>query len=123
MLVERGGLVATLGKGTHHRPRDLSAPVGAAAGGLVPPNDEEPVLLELRTLDQRVDVGLQPCIGGAQGTVMGVVAEIRRDEGEVRQRPIRQIGSELRKGHHLRRLRRVVADVREITHRHMVRVV
>src|SRR5213075_858615 len=104
VLIRRRGLIPALGERADDRPRDLPAAVSAAAGGLIPPDDQETVLLELRALDQRIDVGLEPLVGGSQCPVVSVVVEIRRDEGKVRQRPVRQVGGETRKGHHVRRL-------------------
>src|SRR6266498_5455561 len=66
VLVQRGGLVAELRLRTDGHPHDPPAPVGIVAARLVEHDDEQPVLLERRALDQRVDVVLEPGIGGAQ---------------------------------------------------------
>src|SRR2546430_16253767 len=113
VLIQRGGLIAGLRLRTDGHPYDPTAPVGIVAARLVEHDDEQPVLLEHRALDQRADVVLEPGIRRAQRAIVRVVAQIRHDVREMGERTVRPIRRELRERYVVTRLYRVVRHLRE----------
>lgn len=118
MLVECDGFVRAFGK----RADDDSGYVAATGSevevvGFVKDDNEQAVVLKLRAVNQRVDVGLEPDIGGAERAVVRVIAKIGDDEGIVGEVDGVQIGSELSEGHEVLHLRGIVLRVGEIGER------
>src|SRR5260221_11147758 len=97
--------------------------VAVVTAGFIEHHDKQTVLLESGVFDQRVDVGLQPAVGGAEATIVGIIAAVRGDERVVWQVASSQIGSEMREGHQLLLLRRAVLHVSEISNGDMPNVV
>ncbi len=118
MLIESDGLVATLGQRT-----DDDGGYVAATGsevesvGLVEHDDEQAVNLKLRAVNKRVDIGLEPRIGGAERAIVRVIAKIGDDEGIVGEVSGVQIGGELTEEHEVLRLLGIVLHVGEIGER------
>jgi len=82
MLIQSNGLVSALAQradndGSHVTP----ARSQVQRVRFVKDDDEQPVFLEHRALYDRVDIRLQPSVGGGQGAVMRVVAQVWDDEG------------------------------------------
>jgi len=118
MLIESDGLVAPLGQRTDDHGRYVAAAGSEVKGiGFIEDNDEQAVLLELRALYERVDVGLEPGIGCAERAVVRVITEIRDDEGKVGQIGGVPIGSELTERHEVSHLGGIALHVGEIGER------
>src|ERR1700732_435391 len=118
MLVESDGLVAALGQRTD----DDSGYVAATGSevesvGLVEHDDEQAIDLKLRGVNKRVDIGLEPRIGGAERTIVRVIAKIGDDEGIAGKVGCVEIGGELTEGHEVLHLIGIVLDVGEIGER------
>jgi hypothetical protein len=118
MLVEGDGFVCALGKRTD----DDSGYVAATGSevevvGFVEDNNEKTVVLKLRAVNERINVGLEPGIGGAEGAVMRVIAKIGDDEGIVGEVGGVEIGGELSEGHEVLHLPGIVLHVGEIGER------
>src|SRR6266536_6658987 len=97
--------------------RNSAAPHSRAA--LVVGDEQHAVLLPgWRGQDLR-HYALEPRIASADGAIMGIVAHIRRNPGEVRDDACRQILCKLRKGHYLVAAHRVEPDVVVIDERVM----
>src|ERR1700730_1802441 len=86
MLIKSDGLVAMLG----HRTNDDGSDVASASREIrkvrfVKDDDEKAVFLEDGALNDRVEICLQPSVGGGERAVMSVIAEVWDDEGIVGQ--------------------------------------
>lgn len=115
MLVEGYGFVPALGQGANDDGGYMPASGSHVEGvGFVEDNDEKAVFLKLRALNERVDVGLEPGIGGTGRAVMCVAAKIGDDKGIVGEAAGFQIGGELSEGHKVLRLPGIVLHVSKI---------
>ena len=118
MLVEGDGSVCPLGKRTDHDGGYVAATGGEVESvSLVEHDDQQTIDLKLRTVDERVDVRLQPGIGGAERAVVRVVAKIGDDEGIIWKVGGVQIDGKLTEGHEVLRLLGIVLHVGEIGER------
>src|ERR1700730_819258 len=112
MLVEGDGFVAVLRKGTD----DYGGYVTATGSevevvGFVEDNDEQAVFLKLRAVNERVDVVVEPSVGGAERAIMRVVAKIGDDEGIVGKIGGGQVRGKLGEENEVLCLRGVVLDI------------
>jgi hypothetical protein len=98
MLIEVGRTIALLHFWPDDHPFDLSASM-CAVRTFIEQYDQDPVSAGLKkvAVEQRPYVGIQPGVGDAQSTVMRVVAKVRNDKGQSRERVLSQICRELRK--------------------------
>ena len=65
--------------------------MGVVGSGFVENDNQQIAALKTWALDQRVNVGLQPPVRSSQRAIMGIVAQVRRDEGVVRKAVARQV--------------------------------
>lgn len=102
MLIESLGLKSLLGGRSDDESGDLSAAVGdVGCVSLIKGEDEHAAALERRAGDEGRDVGLQPGIRFGESAVVGVVHNIGRDEGILRQRVAGEVSGKLRKRHYI----------------------
>src|SRR5712692_2938712 len=98
---------------------DVSAAARAAApgirGALVPGQEQHAALADRP--EERRHQPLEKPIAGRDAAVVGVVAEVGRDPGELRKAPPSEVTGELRQRHDLRAARGVVHDVVEVQER------
>ena len=100
MLIEGDGFVRTLGKGADDDSGDMATTGSEVESvGFVEHDDEQPIDLKLRALNEWVDLELEPGIGGAERAVVRIIAKIGDDEGIVRKVSGVQIGGELSERH------------------------
>ena len=118
VLVEGDRFVCALGKGA-----DDDGDHMTAAGSeveiacLIEKDDEEAILLKLRAVDERIDVGLEPGVGGAQRTIVRVIARIWDEKRIIGEMGIRDVGGELRERNEILNLAGIVLYIREISER------
>lgn len=99
MLILRSRLISEFGEcGTDQRANHTAAAVRIIVAGLIEHNNEQAVLLEDRVLDQRVDLVFEPIVGGAEATIVGIIAAVRCNKGVVGRVPGREILGQLAKG-------------------------
>src|SRR2546430_1604882 len=80
---------------THRTPHDPAAAVAVVAPRFVERDNQQPILLKQRALDQRIDVAREPPVRGGERAVVRVVAQIGHDVHEIRQCAVRQVGGKL----------------------------
>src|SRR5467141_189588 len=118
MLIESDGLVATLGQRADDDGGYVAATGSEVEGvGFVKDDNEQAADLKLRAVNKRVDIGLEPRIGGAERAIVRVIAKIGDDEGIVGEGCRVQIGGELTEEHEVLRLLGMVLKVGEIAGR------
>ena len=76
-----------------------------------------PSFCKLRALDERVDVVLEPSVGGAERAIVRVVTKVGNDEGVVWQIRGRQFHGKLGEGYEILRLSGIVLHIREVSER------
>ena len=74
----------------------------------------QPIPLELRALDQRIDIRFQPIVRRIEAAIMTVIAPIRSNECIVGQGAGRHVRGKLREWHDILPLTRTVLNVRQI---------
>src|SRR5579862_7224641 len=99
MPIKRGGLIVALSKRADDYGRNSPSAICLIVPGLVEHQHEQPVLLELRTLDQWIDIHFQPPVRHVQAAIVCIVTPVRSYEAIVRQCAVSEIPSELRQGH------------------------
>ena len=115
MLVEGDGLVRALGKRADDDSGDVAATRGEVESvSLVEHDDEQAIDLKLWAVNERVDVELEPGIGGTERADVRIVAKIGDDEGIVGKVGGVQIGGELSEGREGLHLLGIVLHVGEI---------
>ncbi len=84
VLIDIGGLMSELGeRRADERADHAASAVGVVTAGFIEHHDEQAVLLESSVFDQRVDVGFEPVVSGAEATIVGIIAAVGSDEGVV----------------------------------------
>ena len=76
VLIDGGGFKAGFRFRADDDPGYLTAPIGVIRPGFVKHDHQDPVVLEERAGDQRIDVVAKPGIGGGERTIMGIIAKI-----------------------------------------------
>src|SRR6266567_7493868 len=115
MLIESDGLVATLGQRADDDGGYVAATGSEVEGvGFVKDDNEQAADLKLRAVNKRVDIGLEPRIGGAERAIVRVIAKMGDDEGIVGEVCRVRIGGELTEGHEVLHLLGIVLHVGEI---------
>src|SRR2546429_8134115 len=77
MLIESDGLVATLGQRADDDGGYVAATGSEVEGvGFVKDDNEQAADLKLRAVNKRVDIGLEPRIGGGEGGTVGVPSKM-----------------------------------------------
>src|SRR5947208_13795129 len=100
MLIESDGLVATLGQRADDDGGYVAATGSEVEGvGFVKDDNEQAADLKLRAVNKRVDIGLEPGIGGAERAIVRVIAKMGDDAGIVGEVCRVQIVGELTEEH------------------------
>ena len=124
VLILQSGLIAELGeRRTDERADHAASAVGVVTARFIEHYDQQAVLLESGVFDQRIDVALEPVVGGAEATIVGSIATVRADERVVGQVAGRQIGGEMRERYQVLLLRGAVMYVSEISNGNMADIV
>ena len=85
MLEELSGAVTAFYVWPNHDRGDVSSAVtGIAVKRLIKHDDQDPVFLELRIVEEGGDIGFQPIVCGCQASAMRVVQDVWNDEGKSR---------------------------------------
>jgi len=118
VLVEGDRSVSRLGKRTDDD-SDHVTTTGSEVeiACLIEKDDEEAILLKLRAVDERVDVGLEPGIGSAERTIVRIIARIWDEKRIIGEMGIRDVGGELSEGHQILHLDGIVLHIRKIGER------
>ena len=114
MLIQDGGLHSGNDLRADDRSNDAPATVCVIGSRFVEDDDEDSVLLKGAVRQQWGDMGLQPAIGLLQSAIVGIINQVRNDEGNIGQRIIVEISCELRERHKVHLLDTAVVHIRPV---------
>jgi len=118
VLVEGDRFVCAFGKRANHDSDHVTtAGSEVEIARFIEDDNEQTILLKLRAVDERIDVGFEPGVSGAERTIVRVIANIRNKKRIVGEMGIRDVSGELSEGHEILHLDCIVLHIGEIGER------